>query len=511
MSILSDDVYKTRLFQDLTPEVIKCVEDANAILHGLVLPFAGVEFRPYQITFANVIFTAVFKRMLDEIGVLWARQSGKTEVVADACLALCIYFITKLKKDFSIGFFSPAKETTTQVTRKRLVERFSQCEERLKALGIKLDVGMGHFTALFQMATKDNYARVRIMTGSRMASIKGETFDLIIIEQSEDMDASKMLSDIFPMLSATGGVRILVGTPALEITNDYYYKLMTQNLYGSIIMTLDCYEAMKYSKYYAMAVQKEKLRMGYGDEFKSQYELNWVTLRTKFITRQELFPLQWAVPRLLNNIPAEYVNTPIMPYTPNPTLDRFAGWDVAKEVDMSVVTVIEKSGFNHYILGWLEMQGTNWEYQADFVKDYLRALKPKALAIDSTGSGDPCVDMASNRMKHDMEIIDVIFNVKNNDIIGKILSTEFGNKRIFFPHDLQVTQVITEENQQPLFRNHFIEQMLDLERTYTGDKLHLKSPDRRGVHDDYADSCGLALYASLVGSFDVGVATTDLF
>ena len=60
------------------------------------------------------------------------------------------------------------------------------------------------------------------MSTDLSANIKGESLDFALIEQAEDADEGKLKNDVFPMLSASGGIRLLSGTSTVEVVNPYF-------------------------------------------------------------------------------------------------------------------------------------------------------------------------------------------------------------------------------------------------------------------------------------------------
>lgn len=61
-------------------------------LKGFALGFIGVQLRPYQLEAANAIIKSVFRRDGESFVILFARQSGKDELLAD----LILYMLTRL-------------------------------------------------------------------------------------------------------------------------------------------------------------------------------------------------------------------------------------------------------------------------------------------------------------------------------------------------------------------------------------------------------------------------------
>lgn len=459
-----------------------------------------------------MIIKTVLADQGDEIATLQARQSGKTEAIADTLLTLGVFYPNILKRKLSVGIFAPAFSQATQIARRRLFERYSSIRQFLENFNVVMDIGRAHFSSLFILhdLTSDTESRVRVLSGAPNANIIGETLDIAVIEQVENMDPSKMINDIFPMLSATGGVRILSGTPSLEVKNTYFYDILTNpkkqrppqgtNPKGSYVHVVDWKQASKYSDKYRSFVQKEAERIGVdSDEFRATYNIEWIVLRNKFISRIELEALG-------ETILASDPKKRIVHYTPDPELPRYFGWDPARGEDRSVMTCIERDdNFHHHIVEWREFQGLEYELQLDEAIEFLRHWKPKVLLIDATGLGDPIPEFtrkwARERLDFPVQIEGYKYTTEKKSDIGKLLDAEMHMRRVFYPID-------TPQRRE---REHFKEDFLGLERNYKGNYLNLDHPDRHGCHNDYATSLELALWASLRMEFQAVMLETDLF
>jgi len=461
------------LTRDSEREISECIA-----LRNVLCRMVNVTFVPYQVKASDRIIRAALEGRFDEIVLLWARQSGKTETVVITVLALCLYYIKRLMENFRVGIFAPAQSQSVLVTRERLMKYFKKLRRLFDEQGVRLDLGIGRTTELSILTNVEEgcEARIRALSADETAHIMGETFNLILVEQTEEVDESKLLKDIFPMAVATGAPRILSGTPSLGICNKYFFDVSTRNPNGSYISVVNYKVASEYREAYRRSVEREKGRVGEGsDEFRTQYGVEWIIERSRLIDRDSLILLE-------------------EPYASNPESRRFGGVDVAKQVDFTVATLIERSGDEHHILRWTELQGRNYEDQADILKQFFAPYKPDNICADSTGPGDPVVDLLTNRLRRISEVEGFPSTQKNLDTIYKRLEQELLNGRIHYPPE----ETMTDQ-----------EQMLDAEKVYEGNFLNLKAPNRRGCHDDYVSSLALALQASLKPRFIPSFAILD--
>jgi len=344
----------------------------------------------------------------------------------------------------------------------------------------------------------------RSLSVGEQAKIIGETFQLLIIEQSELINAMKLKTDVFPMGAATGGVRVMTGTTSPYFKNEYFKAAVQKwskdkaknKSTSDWLEIIDYKQAGKVSVSYRRYVAKEREKWGQDSiEFKTQFGLEWVGTALKFIGWEKLVTLEkdykWNRERL-----------------------RFVGIDVARAGDSTVVTIIEINGTEIHILAWLELEGLEFEDQILDIVKFLKEYAPiRYMLVDVPGLGVAIFDMLKRRVwekveddkgKENLEqwaIVDGYYGSKNeNDEMFKALDREFQHSRIFFPKETKYTRE----------KARFVDQMLDAERKYSGHTLKVEAPNVKGRHDDYLISVALAVYAFKEKSFNSGVTTLNL-
>ena len=454
---------------DVSLHIRKCI-----LLRDMLALAVGKPLYAYQIPFSNRMIEAQLQMSGAELITLMARQSGKTEATTMTVLALAVYYITVLKRNYNVGVFAPARSQAIDVFRSRIKERFNELKPLFHQLNVTSHLGEGRTTKLFYIASlKDPLeARIVCMSSDRSAHIKGETLDLIIVEQTEDADESKMKDDIFPMASSTGGIRILNGTSTTHIINDYFFDACIKA--GPDVFVVDCYEAGDYNQTYAKFIEQEKLRYGSSSpEFAAQYELKWEMVSNKFIMNREKF------------IHLEETYTPAGGLlSANSPLRRTAAWDPARGNDYSWVTVLEGENPVH-IIDWWYRQGVNLESQALELGPWLMQRGVTTLAIGVIGLGQGPADIFANRFTH-IELERITEGANQQDVMFKLLDKEIENRRIFYPKE------------DSLEKQLFLSQILRAERIYVGNKLHVTAPKEGHMnHDDSVDSLSMCLWTHL--------------
>lgn len=160
----------------------------------------------------------------------------------------------------------------------------------------------------------------------------------------------------------------------------------------------------------------------------------------------------------------------------NPHRALYAGIDVAKDRDATVLTVLRGKAYD--VTGGV-----------------------KGIAIDSTGVGDYLPDWFANNSRWYIEAVK--FTRPMKDILYKNLQVTIADKLTAVPVLKQDGQFVSEES------NHFYTQMITLEKELIGNLLVVSHPEDNqkhdtyedGAHDDYPDSWVLAehLYVVLNG------------
>ena len=414
-----------------------------------------------------------------EIDMLWCRRFGKTEMLVDTALALGIYFAHRCCENFLIGIVNPARnEQSIMVTRLRLQERITKLEPWLElTCGMTKILGDGRKTPdLILRDSLGSECQIRAISADPSAHEKGAGFNLMLFEQVEEMDETTMKTVLFPMAAGEElqCVQVLAGTPSLEVLNDYFRDATRGLKYPFLV---DHKTAGQFRPSYRAWVEIEKKRLlEDSDEFRTQYGCEWIQLRNKLIEREQLILLEKA-------------------YTPNEANTRYSGTDCAKQVDRTVCTVLERSGAELIIIDWLELEGTNYEDQADLIAAFLKQYKPVVNLVDATATQDMIVDMLTSRCRGICSTEGFKFTAESADQLWKIYEREIHQGRLRYISAPKRGQP-REPEARTRSRNRFIEEHLDVDRETKANKLRLAAPDRRGAHDDYVASGALGVYAA---------------
>jgi len=364
------------------------------------------------------------------------------------------------------------------------------------------------------------------LSANPKSNIKGDTLDLVIIEDTQEVDEEKMMTDVFPMAS-TGAPILLSGVPVPDqtIMNKYYIETITKNPRNAFLLSVDWKRACAYTKEELIALNawdentiiypEEILAYKNGSDsyryfidkyrqhvnlmrrrmlnrkpesFYSQYELKWFTHDVKLITWDRLLEL---------GVDYESIE------------DRMRFWavDIAKLLDSTVVVVLERFLGEHYIIGLLELNGLDYPIQARQTVDFLRKFTPLRYGfVDRTGGGTVFMDSFQEELymlpKDEWKAIGSWdgFDFKKREEVNLMFQK--------LCIDLRRGTIHFAKNLDKDLLNTFMEQVTTVNRVYHGHYLWLEAP--KGEHDDYVVSSALARFASEEKSQMIGVTSINI-
>lgn len=465
---------------------------------------AGVELYPYQREFGVGIIRALVMNEGEEITGLFSRQSGKTEtcsVVLGGCMVILptlaralpgLYELDMYKDGLWVGVFAPSTEQAFTAF-SRIRDRVRSKNAQMIMNDVDIDVELeNHGKGNPMMLSNGSF--VRMQSGAKQAQIESKSYHVVLIDEAQDMDRTKTLKSIHPMLAAYNGTIIKIGTPNTKRSD--FYDAIRRNIrreqqYGArkTHYQFDYKTVIKYNPKYKTFIAKEIERLGYeSDEFRMAYRLHFILERGMFITQEDLDELVMA-PKLKHK--HEEKEYPCV-----------AGIDIGKGADSTVVTVIKVDYDNMMVnpstgeeypmkevLNWLEINGEDHESQFHQIVDFLSNYNITCIYIDSTGPGDPVADRFTHYYQGIAHVEPYKFTRPNKSLMWKTLHQEIQSGRVKVPAHSRTQRLRSWKR--------FRSQMLDLEKDYVGQYMVCQHPDEKGAHDDYCDSLGLAVMASM--------------
>ena len=465
--------------------VDRCIQFQTALV--------GHELHPYQMPLARRIIESVIINDGEEITALAARQSGKSETIANTVATLMVLLprLAKMYPDllgkFSggiwIGMFAPV-EGQVETLFGRTVNRLTS-ERALEILGDpEIDDSLGRVPGVTrQIKLKNSGSSLMMMTANPRAKIESKSFHLIIIDECQEADDFVVSKSIAPMGAYYNATMVKTGTPTTHKNN--FYRAITLNKRRQNggrnakqnHFQWDWKDVVKYNANYGKFIKKEMLRIGEdSDEFQLSYNCKWLLDRGMFVTSNTMDDLGDTSQEIVKS----YHRSPVV-----------VGIDPARKMDSTVVTVVwvdwdrpdEYGYYDHRILNWLELQGDDWEEQYFQIQQFLSNYDVLAIGIDANGVGDAVAGRLKILMPR-AEVIPVTSSPTEQSKRWKHLQALIQRQMVSWPAHAKTRRL--------RIWKKFYQQMTDAEITYKGPNFLVAAPDEAHAHDDFVDSLSLA-------------------
>ena len=261
--------------------------------------YSGKTLFPYQEQFSKRVIRSVLENDGEEITALFARQSGKSETIADTVGGLMIILpmlanmpmfaddrrLQMFRDGIWVGIFAPSQRQA-QITYGRIKSRI----QSKSAMAVLEDpeFRLTFTTSNGQTVALSNGSFATAISASDGSNIEGESFKLIICEEAQDISNFKIQKSIHPMGAAYNATIVKIGT-ATTFKGDFYDAIQRNKLAYEQKKTnvrnhfeFDWKVAAKYNPNYAKYVKKEMARLGEkSDSFQMSY---CVTPETRILT-----------------------------------------------------------------------------------------------------------------------------------------------------------------------------------------------------------------------------------
>ena len=452
----------------------------------------GHPLHPYQTPFARRIIESVIINDGQEITALAARQSGKTETVADTVAALMIILprlakmypdlLGKFTNGIWVGMFAPI-QSQVETLYSRTVARLTS-PLALEILGDpEIDDFVGKNPGVVRnISLRNSGSTLSMMTANPRAKIESKTFHLMVIDECQEVDDKVVDKSIVPMGTYYNASMVKTGTPTYT-KNNFYRAIQNNKRLQNMKrgkqnhFQWDWRDVIKVNPNYGKAIKKEILRIGEeSDEFQMSYNCKWILERGMFITSSTMDELGDTSQEVVKS----YHRTPVI-----------VGIDPARKVDSTVVTVVwvdwdrpdEYGFYDHRILNWLELNGDDWEEQYFQIVNFLSNYDVLAIGIDSNGVGDAVAGRLKVLMPR-AEVISMSSSPAEQTKRWKHLETLIQRQMVSWPAHAKTRRLRNWKN--------FYQQMTDAEITFRGSNFMVAAPDEAHAHDDFVDSLSLA-------------------
>ena len=475
---------------ELSKEFVrKTVDKTIQFMNALV----GHELHPYQLPLARRIIESVIINDGEEVTALAARQSGKSETIANTVATLMVLLprlakmypdlLGQFKDGIWIGMFAPV-EGQVETLFGRTVNRLTS-ERALEILGDpEIDDSLGKVPGVTrQIKLKNSGSSLMMMTANPRAKIESKSFHLIVIDECQEADDFVVSKSISPMLAYYSGTMVKTGTPTTHKNN--FYRSIQLNKRRQTgrgnrqnHFQWDYKDVSKYNANYAKFIKKEMLRIGEdSDEFQMSYNCKWLLERGMFVTSTIMDELGDTSQEIVK----AWHRTPVV-----------VGIDPARKMDSTVVTVVwvdwdrpdEFGYFDHRILNWLEIQGDDWEDQYFQIINFLGSYDVLAVGVDANGVGD-AVAQRLKLLLPGAEVHSIGSSSQEQSKRWKHLKALIDRRMVGWPAHAKTRRLRTWKR--------FYQQMTDLETKFQGPNFLAHAPEEAHAHDDYADSLAIAV------------------
>ena len=172
--------------------------DVGAYSRGLLRDHA---LRPYQVEVARAIAASVRGRRGMQFAIVFARQAGKDETLAQ----LLAYLLTAhWRTGGSIVVAAPTYRPQSLIARARLLDRLDN--DLTRRLAPRPTTESGYIVRLGR-------ATARFLSAGPQANVRGETASLLLVcNEAQDVDAERWDAVFDPMAAATNATTVFSGT-----------------------------------------------------------------------------------------------------------------------------------------------------------------------------------------------------------------------------------------------------------------------------------------------------------
>lgn len=484
-----DDEYVDDDLDELSQDFVDRLIDK---MMQFMLVLVGHDLHDYQKPLARRMMESVIIGDAAEVTALAARQSGKSETVADTVATLMVLLprlakiypdlLGKFKDGLWVGLFAPT-EGQAETLFSRVVTRLTS-ETAQEVLGDpEIDDEAKKIAGVTKtIKLRKSGSTMTMMTANPRAKIESKSFHLVVIDECQEADDFVVAKSISPMLAYYAGTMVKTGTPTTNKNN--FYKAIQLNKRQQTNrgrrqnhFQWDWREVARVNDNYRLFIEKEKLRIGEdSDEFQMSYNCKWLLERGMFVTGTLMDELGDTSQELVKS----WHQTPVV-----------VGIDPARKMDSTVVTVVwvdwdrpdEFGYFDHRILNWLELQGDDWEEQYFQIVNFLSNYDVLAIGVDANGVGDAVAQRLKVLMGR-AEVVAVTSSQSEQSKRFKHLQALLQRRMIGYPAHAKTKRLRVWKR--------FYQQMTDAEIKYKGPNFTVAAPDEAYAHDDFVDSLAIA-------------------
>lgn len=477
---------------DITSKII----EFGKILTGVSL-YDYQEEAVYAIIYSVITFSGDVKTML------FSRQSGKSEAMAFVIDTLCVLLpalgkiipdLEQFKDGFRVGLFAPQSD--------QVVTTYSRAMTRINSANAEMILSDPDIDISLQSAVRLELSNGSYLAGqvaSKQSKIESKTYDMVIVEEAQDVDDMIVNKSIEPMVSATGGTIIKVGTTGLY-KNHFWYEIQHNRNVDRTIKDSRIRNHFEYDYKRIIADRRKQYEIDH-KRFHLNYEADILRKKDRWGEDSQAFKLAYALiwdlesgmlisDKEFNNICNRKLGFQL-PLTSDYVV---AGLDIGKSPAETVLTIAKvfRAGDDPFdkaykqILFWAALGGLDYEAQHHLILDYIVEYNISTLYADYTGVGKAVVDRLMYACGEYVNIVPYTFTAQSKSDMWYNFTSEVTTKRLIVPANKTV--------RNSLEFHKFEEQMKNCQKYFSGSYLVCEKSE--GYFDDFVDSCALMCLAA---------------
>ena len=462
----------------------------------------GIPLYSYQEEIAYRIIYSVITFEGSVLTVLLSRQSGKSETMAFVidtltvllpALAKIIPDLEQFSNGFRVGLFAPQSD--------QVVTTYSRAMTRLTSANAEMVLSDPDLLVSLESEVRLNLSNGSFLAGqvaSKQSKIESKTYDLIIIEEAQDTDDFLVTKSIEPMLTATGGTLVKVGTTGVT-KNHFWYEIQANRNHDRKIPDKRLRNHFEYAYKEIISARRQQFEIDH-KKFHLNYEADILRKKERWGEDSQAFKLAYALVWDLESgmlISDKEFNTLLnrkLGFQEPSTGDYVvAGLDIGKAPAETVLTIAKvwytDDPFEKpykQILAWVCLGGLDYEAQHHEILNYIVEYNISTIFADYTGVGKPVVDRLVYACGEYVNIEPYTFTAQSKSDMWYNFTSDIQTRRLIVPANRVVRS--TFEFQK------FEEQMKNCQKYFNG--AYMVCEKSEGYFDDMVDSCALMCLAA---------------
>lgn len=476
---------------DITAKII----EFGKILTGVSL-YKYQEEAIYAIIYSVITFSGDVKTML------FSRQSGKSEAMAFIVDTLCVLLpalgkiipdLEQFSTGFRVGLFAPQSDQV-QTTYSRALTRIKSANAEMVLTDPDIDVYL-ESTARLELS---NGSYLAGQVASKQSKIESKTYDMVIVEEAQDVEDLIVSKSIEPMLSSTAGTLIKVGTTGMY-KNHFWYEIQHNRQLDRRVKDQRVRNHFEFDYKRIVRDRQEQYEKDH-KRFHLNYEADIMRKKSRWGEDSQAFKLAYALIWDLESgmllTDKEYngiINRKLGLQMPTSYDHVIAGIDIGKSPAETVLTIGKKffaeDRFDKpyvQILAWVALGNMDYETQHHIIMDCIVEFNISVIYADYTGVGRAVVDRLMYACGEYVDITPYTFTAQSKSDMWFNFTSFIQTKHLIVPANKSVRAT-------PEYMK-FEEQMKNCQKYFNGSYMVCEKSE--GYFDDFCDSAALMCLAA---------------